>query len=756
MRSDPSVHSKLDRGILSMYSCATSISILSLVLLVGCQEQVAASMDLAVDEGTTLDLPGPDAPGDGTLADLLPDGPPPHCKPPRVKNLDDDGCSDCLPKEAQAALVTLWAYWRPKLTAQLKNVGKGIPQALYNAQGYTNNLLKAAAVCGDLKRLDELAGYILVAFDYLSSMGSYKTWTDSTGKQLNTLSVSQFLYLVSESIQIFTGLAKAKRTTNMKALMAKAPLVLNDHYQRWILDSPSFSTHGWGCDGGWPLLPRKALTLASWVRTTDTVGSVALNAGTVFELKLAAGKLVGRLVSDAPDASTNKPYTVYEVTSLGTINDGAWHHLALVFNAAAGKLSLHLDGQLVAQKATQGKLSATTGQMHVGGYVYAGGACCFLKGDLDDLRLYKRALGAAEVKLLSQCKTAKGCVSAGLAGHWPLDGTGKNTAGKLDLEQIQGTFISGKLGQALRFDGTKGHAKTRNWYGKQTHLSFLRGKQLGLLKDSQSDPDYCHAITDTDMWIVAGLTELLTARDREPTIVPISTAKRAQLKAYLGLAVDLLQTRLVTTQLTDLEGKPAVGAVLDRGYFDAHPNNAYAGYTGSAFPTPAQKKATQNLGWDLSHARRLVHVFGTLIRSKSITGRSFPTTTTMKRLAAQYAYASFNKNLSLPLFNNFVDGSNGWYRVDYHGVGFGYAPYDLSNSAYTGGYGFWKVYNPDVDTINRALWKLAARKDPKAVTHRGAHYGTFYMGYKHVGKMSVDLATSLSLLQFLPSLAVRP
>jgi len=737
------------------------------VWLVSCQSSLEGPpLDGAADASRDMaaDQPATDGPLAETSSDLSaepdsvqpdsvqPDSAVPKCVPPNVKNLSGSGCNLCLPKEVKPALDKIWTYWRPKLTASLKV--KNSPTALYNAQGYTNNLLNAAAACKDITRLDQLAAYLLSAFGHISAKAGYKTWVDKNGVELNTLSVSQFLYMVSQAVEVFASLPAAQRTASMKALMAKAPVVLLDHHRRWIIGTPSFNTHGWGCDGGGPLIPQKALTVAVWIKTLQSKGTVLLNNGTSVELKLSGGKLVGRLVTNAPDAKTGKSYTVTEITG-AKVNDGKWHHLALVFDGAAGTVKTYLDGALSAQAAVKGKHRPRTGQLFLGGYSWNTGSCCFLKATVDDARLYGRAMSAAEVSALSKCAATATCDKKGLVAHWPLDGSGKDAAGPNHLETVIGTFVTaGKLGGAVSFDGKTGEARTHLWYGVQTHRDNLRGKALGLLKDSPDDPDYCHAVVDTDMWIVAGLVRMLAARAKVPSLVSLPAGDEAALKAYLGEAVDLMQKRLVKTTLKDFSGKPAGGAVHDPGMFDQHSGHAYTGYHGKTFPTKADKKVHKGTGWDISHGRRLVHVYETLYRHKAITGKAFPDADTMKRLANQFAYASFNKDLAKPLFHNFVDGSNGWYRVGYHGPGFAYGPHDLSMAGPTGGYGFWTKYNPDIEKINLALWKLVTSTDPKLVAHREAHYGKYWKDYKRVGSFSVDMATSINLLYFLPVFAV--
>jgi hypothetical protein len=251
-----------------------------------------------------------------------------------------------------------------------------------------------------------------------------------------------------------------------------------------------------------------------------------------------------------------------------------------------------------------------------------------------------------------------------------------------------------------------------------THAVFLRLKRKGKLRKDVKEPKYCNAVTDVDLWIVAGFVELLSANKNMPGMISLAEIGEGEVRDYLGNALRLIKSRLSKTKLRDFEGRRATGVVFDRGVWSEHPNNAYAGYEGEAYPTESDKKASSKISWDLSHARRFVHVFGTFYRNRDVTEQKFPTDKTMRRLANQYAYAAFNKDLSMPLFNNYLDGTNGWYRVGYmKRKGFGYGPSKLSPAGLTGGYGFWKEFNPDIDRINEALWNMVNSSDPAVQAH---------------------------------------
>lgn len=92
-----------------------------------------------------------------------------------------------------------------------------------------------------------------------------------------------------------------------------------------------------------------------------------------------------------------------------TIPTTGWHHIALVYDNAAGannRAKLFIDGASVARSASTGDTSATPYAAQIstsaGGYgissggVILGGSSCW-KGNLDDFRVYTVAKSAAEV-----------------------------------------------------------------------------------------------------------------------------------------------------------------------------------------------------------------------------------------------------------------------------------------------------------------------------------------------------------------------
>lgn len=158
-----------------------------------------------------------------------------------------------------------------------------------------------------------------------------------------------------------------------------------------------------------------------------------------------------------------------------------------------------------------------------------------------------------------------------------------------------------------------------------------------------------------------------------------------------------------------LAGKFSSDNLADVMYWQAGNDVAFLlATTGGSFSGAFQTNPGPNskITYDVSHYRRMVHVIDSLITNPlDFTTLVFALGTGKEKIANQYAYKIFNKNLSVPLFANNASGNNGWYRVGYDDrVGFGYDPHRLSFEAgYTSGYGFWAEYNGDIATLRDKL-----------------------------------------------------
>ena len=152
------------------------------------------------------------------------------------------------------------------------------------------------------------------------------------------------------------------------------------------------------------------MTWAAWFRTHEALPSLANRylpgiAGVVStNLPQASDALVlGQLQSNGRIGvmvgATGTP-----LTTPAAVNDNQWHHLAIVRNADSGLVQLYLDGALAASATlAPGRLATRCSSL---GRI--DGTRAIFPGAIDDLRLYDRQLGAAEIAAIHARAAADG------------------------------------------------------------------------------------------------------------------------------------------------------------------------------------------------------------------------------------------------------------------------------------------------------------------------------------------------------------
>jgi len=151
-------------------------------------------------------------------------------------------------------------------------------------------------------------------------------------------------------------------------------------------------------------------------------------------------------------------------------NTGQWYHVVGVFDDTLNTSTLYVDGAQQNQVACS--LTPNTNDLPVRIGKDQNSSGNYWNGKIDDVRIYNRALSAAEVlALYDQNETVANAsqnnrITNGLLGLWSFNGTdiswGANTAYDRSGQGNNGTItnmstttspVIGKVGQALSFDG---------------------------------------------------------------------------------------------------------------------------------------------------------------------------------------------------------------------------------------------------------------------------------------------------------------
>ena len=330
----------------------------------------------------------------------------------------------------------------------------------------------------------------------------------------------------------------------------------------------------------------------------------------------------------------------------------------------------------------------------------------------------------------------------------------KAASDEVQLCSIQFLYaVSGLINSIVREEAAKRTPRMRLFCVQfvpvvvHDHYSRWREAYVSSMKrkmDMTSRVKYQNAVGDKEMLLLAGMAQILAAHAEDAQAVPLEPKEEKDLLDFVALGTALLESRLTKSKLKDFEGRPVVGLNFDLGMWDEFSEYAYSGYTGEKFPQMSDRKPGENVGWDISHGRRFVDVFDALYDNRGVTGQSFPDDAVMRGLANQLAYGVFNGDIDRPLFRNFMDGANGWYRVGYMGrPDAGSRPYGLTSAGPTGGYGFWAKFNPDIRSIMMAFRRWAQRA--------AADHDPVFM--KYYGDVFFPDSDSWQLLAFLPTIA---
>jgi hypothetical protein len=164
----------------------------------------------------------------------------------------------------------------------------------------------------------------------------------------------------------------------------------------------------------------------------------------------------------------NSGQVLCQLRSSNTINDGIFHHIALIRHGVT--YSFYIDGSFDNSATASGMADINNQAM-----MRAGDSVCVppgvggsdntlpLAGELDELDLWGRALTPAEIDAIYQAGSAGKCpipscapVTSGLVDWWPGDGNANDIVGAANgtiPDTVDVTFGVGEVGQAFVFSG---------------------------------------------------------------------------------------------------------------------------------------------------------------------------------------------------------------------------------------------------------------------------------------------------------------
>lgn len=282
--------------------------------------------------------------------------------------------------------------------------------------------------------------------------------------------------------------------------------------------------------------------------------------------------------------------------------------------------------------------------------------------------------------------------------------------------------------------------------------------------------------SDTALWMIAMYAELsgiVQSQNQDAKALPDQHIDR--FRRHVGALLQLFLARVSVRHLPDGRAGIIEVADIDNGYWRLYADNRYAGYEKEEKPVicapdersesrrrlelliaPDKVPGRQDIGWDFSHARRLVQALDAIERNRetmqslfSLSEDSLPSKALPLEFANNLIAVMWNGDPVKPLFANYWSGANGWYRVAYdNGTGDcreGYPPYGLTDSFVTGGYVTWARYRPEIGLLGKNLYASMSGPD-------GAGSSFIAKYYPDLGTGTDQKTQTLTRLAFLPTL----
>ena len=252
--------------------------------------------------------------------------------------------------------------------------------------------------------------------------------------------------------------------------------------------------------------------------------------------------------------------------------------------------------------------------------------------------------------------------------------------------------------------------------------------------ERRSERSYQHAMLDRDLWLIATAAELLGAHANDPELVALSATELARLRRLVRVGVRLFQSkRSLHHDAHDWRGRPVPTASYFDGDFDDHRDMAFAGYSGQTYPESGSRTPPRDGSWDISHAYRIPVFLRSLYDNQKATGLAFPGPGDIALVINQYLYTVFHGDLAAPLFRNFFDGRDGWYRAGLGERQAGHPPSRHCDSRPGSnrpcltpgaifGWGLVAFFSTDLMELRQAQVALAVTRDPEAIRFRTRYY----------------------------------
>ncbi|MFJ5984677.1 LamG-like jellyroll fold domain-containing protein [Lentzea sp. NPDC092896] len=239
-------------------------------------------------------------------------------------------------------------------------------------------------------------------------------------------------------------------------------------------------TNGAAVTTGTDVRTDQAFTVSAWVRLPAKECKPSLrvcrtDAVTIDGEKQTSKFRLGHVIDDdnnqlgawtfeMPESDVAQPEITKAAVSVLPSEVGKWTFLVGVYNPAAKKMWLYVDGVRVGDGTLRNAWHANGGLV-IGRGKVAGAPAEFWRGDVDDVRLFTGQLDKERITALHRAYPAEqGATTLPVAdsGHWRFNGNGDDSSGRGQGVTFSGgaSWGGGPASEAAAFDGTSGFGGT--------------------------------------------------------------------------------------------------------------------------------------------------------------------------------------------------------------------------------------------------------------------------------------------------------
>ena len=231
-------------------------------------------------------------------------------------------------------------------------------------------------------------------------------------------------------------------------------------------------------------------TFSAWVKPNTISGFdgiIGNNFGSGWWFILNAGKIAFWAATDA---------AVYDSNTV--VPNGQWTHILVTYNNASKTATFYKNGVFDGSQVTANTIGNGGTTFYIGNDGRDGAGYPF-DGLIDDVRIYNRALSAAEIQALYKSGAAKFAPpsNTGLVGYWSFDDgaglsatdfSGKNNTGVFPGGTANPTWVNGKRGKALSFDGSNDYVNAGKAAGLDLTSTFTIAVWVKSSENSAAKP----------------------------------------------------------------------------------------------------------------------------------------------------------------------------------------------------------------------------------------------------------------------------